>query len=384
MATGNPIILGGGIGKGTPFTLGSLLRITNVTPPTAGDSIVFQRTAGATEVITVSTDVSPTATERLKVGGGFISDTGVGHGTFIAGEGASSQLVANTRSVVIGYTQNNNNIGGGGSATNATNNVVIGGNTVAGLGMTQGVGGCVFLGADITFNNTLPTGSVVAIGSSITLNNAATGPIVGTAALGRGQGVAFGNFAGAQGAFSNWVCVGHSANINAANAMALGDGSQSSFTSSIALGRNAITDKANQLAIGGANVGINEMLVGEGLLAGGARADFIFRMTSSQGTDTPGGDWTYIASLGTGNAITKGSHIFQTGTPGASGVTGQAAATRLQILPAQNAAGAAVNFVATNSPGAAVGTLNNAPTAGNPEWIPILFNGVVRYLPCWP
>lgn len=38
----------------------------------------------------------------------------------------------------------------------------------------------------------------------------------------------------------------------------------------------------------------------------------------------------------------------------------------------------------TNGAAAAVGTLNNAPVAGNPtKWIPINDNGTVRYIPAW-
>jgi hypothetical protein len=38
----------------------------------------------------------------------------------------------------------------------------------------------------------------------------------------------------------------------------------------------------------------------------------------------------------------------------------------------------------TNGAAAALGTLTNAPTAGNPtKWIPIVDNGTTRYIPCW-
>ena len=38
----------------------------------------------------------------------------------------------------------------------------------------------------------------------------------------------------------------------------------------------------------------------------------------------------------------------------------------------------------TNGAAAALGTLTNAPVAGNPtKWIPIVDNGVTRYIPCW-
>lgn len=39
----------------------------------------------------------------------------------------------------------------------------------------------------------------------------------------------------------------------------------------------------------------------------------------------------------------------------------------------------------TNGAGAAVGTLNNAPTAGDPtEWMRVSYNGNIRYIPMWP
>lgn len=387
MATGTPIILGGGIGKGSPFTLGSLLRVSNVTPPTAADSEAFQRTQGGVEVITVGTPWTKpnTLTEKLQVVGGLIADSGATHQNFLGGELASVALSANLRNVCIGFQAQCNNSGGGGATVNTSLNVVIGPNTFTTNGLTQGVGSCVFVGGDIVQGNSFPGGSLVAIGYAVDVNVAPTGPIVGAAAVGRGQGCAFGNFAGAQGNFNNWVCVGHSANINAANAMALGDGAQSSFTTSIALGRNATTLVANQLVVGGANLEINNVLIGGGDTSA-TPTSLTWRNTDASGTDVGGGVMTIIASRGTGNAAatTAGKIVFQTGTPGASGTGLQAAATRLEILTRQNANGAAVNFVATNSPGAAVGTLNNAPTAGDPEWVPVLFNGNLRFMPVWP
>lgn len=49
-------------------------------------------------------------------------------------------------------------------------------------------------------------------------------------------------------------------------------------------------------------------------------------------------------------------------------------------------AGAVINFTnaATNGAGASVGTLTNAPAAGNPtKWIPITDGGVTRHIPAW-
>lgn len=338
MATGNPIILGGGIGKGSPFTLGSLLRVSNVTPPTAADSVAFQRTQGGVDCITIGTPwTAPnTVNERLQVIGGFISDSAVTggalEGNFLAGEDASVATgFASLRNVCIGFQAQCNNSGGGGATVNTSLNVVIGPNTFTTNGLRQGVGSCVFVGGDIVQGNSFPGGSLVAIGYATDVNVAPTGPIVGAAAIGRGQGVAFGNFSGAQGNFNNWVCVGHSANINAANAMALGDGSQSSFTTSIALGRNAATDKANQLAIGGANLAITEVLIGEGLLSGGAAAGLTIRTSDSQGSNQATGNVLIRASMGTGNAATGGDIVFQTGLRVGSGTGGQTPTTILTL-----------------------------------------------------
>lgn len=44
----------------------------------------------------------------------------------------------------------------------------------------------------------------------------------------------------------------------------------------------------------------------------------------------------------------------------------------------------ATSAALTNGAAAAVGTLTNAPTAGNPtKWVPINDNGTTRYIPCW-
>lgn len=70
--------------------------------------------------------------------------------------------------------------------------------------------------------------------------------------------------------------------------------------------------------------------------------------------------------------------------PGAIGALTAAPATFTAITTAGGAQFLTTNTALTNGAGAALGTLTNAPAAGNPtKWIGILDNGVLRYIPAW-
>lgn len=370
MATGQPIILGGGIGKGTPFTLGSLLRIVNVTPPTAADSIAFQRTQTAVEVITIGLNSFPAATEKLQVIGGLISDNGPNDNVVI-GRGVIAPNSPNSRNVVIGT------LGVVPAAGLGTENVLIGYNN----SLQSGIGSSVMIGAGNAQGPNTPVPLLI-VGQNNTINNAFTGPGIGQGSSWQGTGVGIGNQQ-SSAAVNSWVMIGRAARANADSVTAVGDTAHADHTAAIALGRASQTLQANQFVMGAAGLGITNVLVGEGDTIA-APAEVVYRSTNASGADAAGGIRTLQASLGTGNSLLQGSIRFRTGTPAGSSAVLQVAATRLEILPAQNANGAAVNFVATNSPGAAAGTLLNAPTAGNPNWIPVLFNGAVRFIPAWP
>lgn len=78
--------------------------------------------------------------------------------------------------------------------------------------------------------------------------------------------------------------------------------------------------------------------------------------TTNQAYHMTSAEWTYITSFvaGTATLTITDTKILKTLT----------------------------NF--NNGAAAAVGTLNNAPAAGNPtKWIPIDDNGTTRYLPAW-
>lgn len=371
------IIVGGGIQAGSPFTLGSLTRIVDADPPTIADSIVFQRTQAATEVITVGTNSFPLATEKLQVIGGAIFDTGA-HDNVLIGRTAATVSLANARNVVIG-TGAVANAASGGLAANTSENVVIGFNAI----MNQGVGGCVIIGPNFTFGATGPTGNVVAIGSGIIINNSFSGPVVGSSCTPQGSGTAYGNQI-STGAFNNWVAVGRSIDIQANRGTAVGDNVtiQAGHSASVVLGSDAVSIAANSFVVGALNQNITTMLIGGGDIQDPATS-LTWRQTNGTGTDILGGILTIIASRGTGNAATQGSILFQSGIPGATGVTLQTPETRLAIRPAATGA-AAVDFLCTGGVGAGAGTLLNSPVAGNPTvWFQVLINGVAKRVPAW-
>lgn len=375
MAKLAPIILGGGIAAGVPFTLGSLLRITNVTPPTAGDSIAFQRTQAATEVITVGTNSFPLATETLQVIGGLISDTGA-HDNVIMGRGVTASQVANARNVVLGT------LARGPNGVSATECVIIGYNINLSAAAFDNLGSFVLLAPSLTFGVTTPVGGVVIVGPNNIINNAFSGPGIGNGSTWQGAGCGMGNQQSTS-AVNNWVILGRSAQANASSVSVMGDNARGNHAFAIVLGRNTISLVANSLIAGaGSGAHIDTVHFGAGDTQVGGQ-QVTYRHTSGSGADNAAGNVIFVAGLGTGNAATLGAIVFQTGTPGASSSTVQTAATRLEIRP-PSTNGASVNFTGTSGAAAAVGTLTNAPTAGNAaDWIPMLFNGNVRYVPGW-
>lgn len=395
MSRSQSVIVSGGIAAGVPFTLGSLTQISSTDPPEIADSVAFQRTQGGIEVITMFDGSWPlvnTFDEQLQVVGGIISDTGatggVAHLNTIMGEGALAQQLANARNVVIGSTNTGGPTQAQGNA-NLTDNVVIGAG--AAVGGTNTLGNNVVIGANAryAYSAGVQAGNNVIIGSSITVANFFDGVIIGGSAIISAAAGSTGVFIGRQvqgsNAVANIVAIGNAARVDASSTIALGDGARARAAVSIAIGRNADATVANGMVVGGQNVGIFDYLWGEGLLSGGASPDQLWHYSGSQGTDTPGADIVFRASIGTGNANTKGSIIFATGTPGATGVGGQTAANRLAVRTPQGSFSAAVDFLnTTDAAGAAAGTLTNAPTAGDPtRWLPVLIDGVEHYIPCW-
>lgn len=373
MADLAPLILGGGISAGAPLTLGALLRVVNITPPTAADSLAFQRTQSATEVLTVGIQGTPLATEKLQVFGGLISDNGsvgVIADNVLMGRGASAAVTVNSRNVVIGTLA----AGGVGN----TESVLIGYNS----SLQPSLGGsCVIVGAGNAQGAGTPTPTTI-VGANNTFNNAFSGPGIGTGSSWQGANVGVGN----QQSFSavnNGVALGRLCQLNVNNGTAIGDDVRVDHATSIALGRGCRTFVANSFVAGGVNLGITTVHFGEGDTTA-APANVLYRHTQASGANAQGANVTIQASLGTGTAATQGQLRFAVGTPTGSGSAQQVSTVTLEIRPPTGAFLASVNFIGTDAAGASAGTLTNAPAVGNPSsWIPVLFNGAVRKIPAW-
>lgn len=102
----------------------------------------------------------------------------------------------------------------------------------------------------------------------------------------------------------------------------------------------------------------------------GGTANEYYHLTNSQHSALTAG------FTGTGN-------IVRATSPTLSGpVLGTATATK--VTTATVTAALSTSVTLNNGAGASVGTITNAPSAGNPaKWIPIDDNGTTRYIPTW-
>ena len=81
---------------------------------------------------------------------------------------------------------------------------------------------------------------------------------------------------------------------------------------------------------------------------------------------------TGVVTTGTGATVLQNTPTINTPVIGGTISTNDVAAL-VRTLAAMN-----------NGAAAAVGTLNNAPVAGNPtKWVPFDDNGTIRYIPTW-
>ncbi len=430
MADGiNPIVIGGGIQNGSPWTVGSLTYITNIDPPVVAASVAMQRVRSGPPiqtVITIGADIAPTAVEALQVAGGLIAGSKIpplaGQPTVVEiGEGAQA---------IVGPT-----------ASGSIEAVVIGtaaGQFWSGAG-TGSSGGLVVIGhnARVILNSLLAgtqPNNIVLIGTNARAWGKTNSPNVGSSGVAIGVSVQLGS--GATGGAAFGVVIGNSAWIDSGAAgvalgsssrlhssvggthvaVAIGDQAQAyapgqivighnvngvanTHVFSIGMGRNVVTRGPNTFTAGGQNTQISDVLFGAGDAVPGGSA-LLLRATNGQGTNDLAADFVVRAGLSTGNThggigpVNFGGRIrFQTGTVvGVPGTALQAAGTRLEVLPSWGtgaptpAESAGVNFEnVLDAAAAQVGTLANAPAAGNPTfWLPVQINGVAFAIPAWP
>lgn len=283
-----------------------------------GDSVLRQV---GSAIIVGALDPDGTATETFRTRGGIISQYADSVDSVVLGRGAVATAgdVTNLRSVIIGALAKAEGVNNAGS-------VVIGYNSHT----ANGQGGSVVIGQNINWINTGGPAVVIAPDAA---GIAFPGVVIGAGASVNGTGVAIGNQV-SQNA-SNTIAIGRLARTNAQFQVTIGDNANgiAGHTSAITLGANAVSRGANCLTIGAANVGIFDVLIGEGVLSssGAVATTMNYRHTGSQGTDSQGGIVNFIGSLGTGQGIGGGIR-FQVGQrAAASGLGGQATITSLEL-----------------------------------------------------
>lgn len=328
MARVETIVVGGGIGAGSPFALNFVPIIGSVDPPLLiSTDFLFTVPTGVNRGLIVGlTDPAP-GPERLRVRGGCILEplTGV-TGTCI-GDGTDSTADGQ---ILIGIA-----VAAGAGSTNSVviGNAAVSGTTAAAVVIGQG--------------SSLAGASGTAINATCSAGGSAAGVnIEGTASGGAGGHV---NIGGVITITTGVVAVGMAVQVNDANSTVVGFGATSNATGGCAFGSgaNVLNNHNNSIALGngcqsitpqtfsvGSNVGaepITTVIVGHGLNTVANPTGVTFRLTNASGTNNPAGNYTVVAGLSTGNVATGGNIVFQTGAPGASGATLQTATTRLTI-----------------------------------------------------
>ncbi len=176
--------------------------------------------------------------------------------------------------------------------------------------------------------------------------------------------------------------------------IAIGRASNVTHTNAIAIGPGAVSERNNSCVIGSDNSGgeyLTFVFGNRGDTSPSGIAAVTWRPTNAETGGTanlPTAALIISGGIPLGNDATAGSGEIQfvTGAPGGSSNAAQTATKQFAIL--KSAGGAAAPNTAwynvTTGAAAQVGTLTNAPTAGNATfWLPVQINGATFYIPCW-
>ena len=401
-----------GIAAGAPFTIGQIPVIVNDVPPVIADSLLRQVAGPPVAIIVGATDPAAAATETLRTQGGIISQAPGFAGSVILGQGAT---VNSSDNVAIGHnasaTSATSMAVGSGAAASGNVSVALGNNAVANGG--GGVGGAVAVGAGASAvgvgNIALGSGASASGTASIAIGRSATAnvgsaivisPAGGATANGFRAIILSGAVVTARDNEQIWIhAAGTTPNtVGATGGVIFIGGSNSgvavTHANVIIIGMNQGSFAANCAVIGGAGTIIATMVIGAGNTST-TQKPVTIRLTDRTGAgDLPGSSLTIRPGAGVGADLTTGFIALQSPAAAAAGVT-QGFVSRMFVNPgggvtieAPDVAGAGVASLRlnglTSGAAAAIGTLNNAPAAGNPAfWLPINIAGTVRYIPCW-
>lgn len=434
------IVVGGGAAFVAPITIGNLVKVNTISPPTLNDSLLRQVAAsggnvehivvGVTDPVTVG--VAPTETFRTQ--GGLISSYPAKKGSVVLGEGAIiSTISAVPAGVAIG--KDSNAAGSKGSVcigfqaqdgAGANDSVVIGASALATGGDMVvvgpgafGLGGqMVVIGSGANSPNAAGSGQVV-IGPGAT-NKSANATCIGlNAQTGTSNSdlgaIAIGSGAICQGGRS--LALGYNAQIlqNGANSESVAIGSSTTvnngFTNAVLIGANLTANHSNCVLIGerissdfsrqlkiGFGAGGTATLPIYGVFIGGqdtyaSYEGITYRHVNGTGNDNSVGPLQFVAPRGTGNGIAAVGGLFAgiefyTGAVGASSNALQAQTLNFKVqvqtaTPTNTDAPVAFPNYFDGANGQA-GTLLNAPKAGDPQaWLPFNLKGTVHWVPAW-
>lgn len=359
MARVGTIIVGGGVGATSPFTVNGIPYVAAADPPSISTTAFFTIVpSGATRAVIIGTDPQAAATERLRMNGGMISE-GAAADTFLAGRLATA---GGARSVSIGTSTLNASFTdavnvGNTNTVNANNQVLLGSaltpnvqnDIIIGRSLSTGTGSGVAIGGGLTGGGSAKS---VCIGGSITTGSGSNVAILGTVSGGNTGHVAIGGGTTSTTAASiaigsvsitgsgssigiNPSAVASVATLSASQCIALGFGFSITHADVIALGR-CTSFATNTFQVGGHFSLMNTFLIG-GDDTEAAAVNVAMRLSNATGTDIAGGSLTVQAGRPTG-AGAGGSIIFQTALAGAGGTTLRALRTSGQFQASATAA----------------------------------------------
>lgn len=434
------IVVGGGAEFVAPITIGNLVKVNTISPPTLNNSLLRQVAAsgGNVEHIVVGvTDpvmVGVAPTETFRTQGGFISSYPGKKGSVVLGEAAIITTVSavpagvaigkdataggSKGSVCIGF-QANDGAAGNDSVIIGASALGSGGDmTVIGAGAFCQAGIAVIIGSGAQSALAAGSGQLVigngavnkaANGTCIGLNaqtgvtNADLGAIaIGSGAIcqgGRSLALGYNAQILTAGANSESVAIGSSATVNAGmtNAVVIGPNNVAAHSNVILIGERQTSLVTRTFYAGFGSGGVATLPLW-GVFFGGidqyaSYEGITYRHVNGLGADNSVGPMQFVAprSTGNGNAAVGGLFAgieFYTGAIGASSSTVQTAVLNFKVLtqaavPTNTDAPVAFpNYF--DGTGAQVATLNNSPKAGNPNaWLPFNLKGVVHWVPAW-
>jgi hypothetical protein len=390
---GPTVAIGGGINAGAPFALDNFLYVSNVNPPAASSYPGLVRGTNAVEAPGTQT---ARANQNTVIGPNNTVTNANTTRLVMIGSGLSAGTGSSPVNCYINIGQDN-------TTPNQTDVIVIGGGNNDG-----GSQGAIKIGRGMSglHNN------VTAIGISVTLGGASNGVVIGSGASTSGGGnnaVVIGGGAAGQ---TNVAIVGQGTNGMLQNVAALGPGTSiggGGSSNDVLIGCNLSPQGApvnDAVTVGnGAEIRSGFIVLGNNNLGSGGFSGTVLwggadlhtnnvavpawfeRWKNAQGNNIAAGDLTYTAPLATGNAASA-NVVFQTGLVGGAGAALQVATNVLRLTNAQKVEISQDNGLsfpaATSGAGAAVGTLNNAPAAGDPtHWLRVVIGGVNKFIPAW-